>query len=424
MKYLDIRQLLEKDNNNKEWTRNDRKLASLFDDSKAPSKNILDKRSSLLGLCDRIYKVLPPVCWKTERTLAKELGESKRQIAYAKRILQLAGYIKIKLVDNKKYSNKAHCIYKQDSKRVTKVVPDVNWDVLSPYSPAELMKLPKLELLDMFDEANLYYIPLYYPIFLGNGKVICSCRKEDCRFTGKHPVIRYANRDFTDRSVRKRIRNRWQTEDENYNIGLLTKNFAVLDIDPRNQGIQSFALLQEDYGNIHFDAVVKTSDGGFHIYLPHRLKGQTDVLGYRGIDIKSQGGYVVAPTSVHKSGETYEWLSVEKPEPLSEDLLFALNQKSSKKVSEGNNKETTFDVSQIGSGKIEEGNRNDALFKQGIYLLNHGTRFEKLVETLKTVNYTRCKTPLPESEVLAIANSVSRYPVDGIRETEDMGLLP
>jgi hypothetical protein len=425
LKYLDIKKLLETDNKNKEWTRYDKKLAKLFDDSKAPSKARLDKRQQLLGLCDLLYKVLPTrKCWKSERTLAKELGESKRQIAYAKRILQLTGHIKIVEVDNKNYLNKAHHIYKINPRRITPAVPDANLNFLCRYTPAELMELSKLEMLEILDEANLYYIPLYYPQQLGNGKVVCSCRQKYCRFIGKHPVIRYATRDFTNPSVRKRIRRRWQVEDENYNIGILTKNFAVLDVDFRNHGHHSFVLLQEDYGNISFDIVVKTGNG-FHCYLPHRLKGQTNILGYKGIDIKSHGGYVVGPQSIHKSGEMYEWLSLEKPAPLNEDLLSALGKGHTKKIKDQDLKEKSSVISLRNDSEIiEEGCRNDTLFRQGIYLHHHSTPFEKLVEKLKTINQTRCKKPLPEHEVLTIANSISRYEVGRMPQSKDMGLLP
>ena len=85
----------------------------------------------------------------------------------------------------------------------------------------------------------------------------------------------------------------------------------VLDVDPRNGGSESLVQLIAQYGELPKTLVCGTGGGGLHYYFQHpdqfQLKGK--VSGYAGLDIKSDGGYVVAPPSRHHSGGVYRWLS-------------------------------------------------------------------------------------------------------------------
>lgn len=55
-------------------------------------------------------------------------------------------------------------------------------------------------------------------------------------------------------------------------------------------------------------ARVKTGGGGLHIfYAIEGLSIKNRVNIYPGIDIRGEGGYVVAPPSLHASGSRYEW---------------------------------------------------------------------------------------------------------------------
>lgn len=426
MSKIDIKELLEIDNKNKEWTKTDKTLARLFDDSEgAPSELVLNKRKRLLNLCDRLYDSLPvPECWKTELTLANELNESKRQIAYAKRVLQIAGRVQIKLKKHGNYPNKAHCMIKLKPVKIRPVfsVSDVRWDILCRYSPAELTRLSKAELFDIFDEANLNYIPLHYPQYDGRGKVSCSCGNERCRSIGKHPILKFGDLDFSDPSVRKRMRGRWQYYDENYNIAFVTNNFAAIDIDFRHYGHYRLGLLEEDYGEVPKNIVVK-SGNGYHYYVPTRLDCKTAVLGYEGIDIRSRGGYIIAPGSRHKSGKYYEWVSLYEPEPISEDFLYAL---SSDYLGQGKGSGKGSFVKEIleTDHKIYEGQRNDLLFAYAAHLRDQATPFTLLISKLRTVNEFKCVPPLEDYEIRGMAKSVQKYPTRYEKNTLDMGLAP
>jgi Bifunctional DNA primase/polymerase, N-terminal/YspA, cpYpsA-related SLOG family len=77
---------------------------------------------------------------------------------------------------------------------------------------------------------------------------------------------------------------------------------AVVDVDPRNGGQVDPALMTPT-------AAVATGGGGWHLYYRHPGGPLRTVLpGRAGVDVKADGGYVVAPPSVHPgTGRAYRW---------------------------------------------------------------------------------------------------------------------
>jgi predicted P-loop ATPase len=88
------------------------------------------------------------------------------------------------------------------------------------------------------------------------------------------------------------------------NFGVVLKDTdLVIDVDPRNfeKGDNPLQRLSEDLGLVLNTYVVESGGGGLHIY----LKKDKDVCvvkkmkKYQGIDIRTKGGQMVAPTSIH-----------------------------------------------------------------------------------------------------------------------------
>jgi len=77
---------------------------------------------------------------------------------------------------------------------------------------------------------------------------------------------------------------------------------AVIDIDPRNGG-------QIDHELMTPTAAVATGGGGWHLYYRHPGGPLLpDLPGHPGVDVKADGGYTVAPPSVHPgTGKPYQW---------------------------------------------------------------------------------------------------------------------
>jgi hypothetical protein len=137
-----------------------------------------------------------------------------------------------------------------------------------------------------------------------DGERRCACGKEDCASPGKHPRTRNGVKDATTHEARIRA---WWVQWPNANIGVATgRGRIVLDIDPRNGGWESLAELQEEYGPLPATKTAITGGGGRHFW----FSGPSGVGGRvirPGVDLKADGGYVVAPPSVHVSGGTYRW---------------------------------------------------------------------------------------------------------------------
>lgn len=138
----------------------------------------------------------------------------------------------------------------------------------------------------------------------------CSCYLgASCSSAGKHPMI---SSWTTEATHDEGTIERWWTLWPAANIGIATgakSGVFVVDIDPRNDGFNSLDELRERIGELPSTLTVTTGSGGLHFYfkLPVQSEVQCKVALFPGIDIKGEGGMVVAPPSLHKSGNRYEW---------------------------------------------------------------------------------------------------------------------
>jgi hypothetical protein len=82
----------------------------------------------------------------------------------------------------------------------------------------------------------------------------------------------------------------------------LPSGVAVIDIDPRNGGAIDRDLMPPT-------RAVRTGSGGWHLYYRHPGGDLSSKLrDHPGVDIKADGGYVVAPPSIHPSTrQPYRW---------------------------------------------------------------------------------------------------------------------
>ena len=105
---------------------------------------------------------------------------------------------------------------------------------------------------------------------------------------------------------------RWARDYPRANIGIacgLPSNCIVIDLDPRNGSDNSIARLASRKQTFTPTVTARTANGGTHFYYAHEpaLKNSKSVLA-PGIDVKTTGGYVVAPPSVLEGGRKYTWV--------------------------------------------------------------------------------------------------------------------
>jgi len=175
----------------------------------------------------------------------------------------------------------------------------------------------------------------------------------------------------------------------------------VVDIDPRNGGDKSLAVLEEQYGALPATLESKTGGGGRHLFFSCRDRSFRKCTLSPGIDIQSEGAYVVLPPSSHPSGNRYEWLGNSATIPLEpprwfENLLLAA--RSQAKDASG----TTA------ASKIPPGRRNGHLTSSGS-MRHRGMSADAILAALRCENDLRCDPPLQLGELQNIAKSVGRY---------------
>jgi hypothetical protein len=168
---------------------------------------------------------------------------------------------------------------------------------------------PRLEAALFYARRGWPVFPVHYPVKTNTG-FRCSCGKSDCT-SAKHPMTLHGLKDAsTDQSQIKT----WWGKYPEANIGLATgevSGLVVIDVDPRHGGHDSLKAIKR-LGNIPITPTVFTGGGGEHIYLAHpgngtRIKSMAQLGGYDGIDLKADGGYIIAPPSRHVSGGRYAW---------------------------------------------------------------------------------------------------------------------
>jgi KaiC/GvpD/RAD55 family RecA-like ATPase len=160
--------------------------------------------------------------------------------------------------------------------------------------------------------------PLWNPLPDGS----CACTKGAlCERSGKHPLARLAPNGLLDATKDEAIISGWWTSYPNANIAIRCgeeSGLVVLDIDAYRGGVYSFEDLESQHGRVPYSIRAKTGSGGgsSHIYLAHPRDGRrissnaSGKLG-AGLDVKADGGYVVAPPSLHASGGRYIWLDTD-----------------------------------------------------------------------------------------------------------------
>ncbi|MGZ6975079.1 MAG: bifunctional DNA primase/polymerase [Acidimicrobiia bacterium] len=136
----------------------------------------------------------------------------------------------------------------------------------------------------------------------------CHCGRPDCPSAGKHPRVRW-ERYQSIRAADSTVRRWWQRWPD-ANVGVVTgsvSDLVVVDVDPRHGGDATLADLEALEGRLPTTVEAFSGGGGLHLYFAHPgtavLSG---VLG-PGLDVKADGGLVVAPPSRHPSGHRYEW---------------------------------------------------------------------------------------------------------------------
>ncbi|MBZ0269101.1 bifunctional DNA primase/polymerase, partial [bacterium] len=222
------------------------------------------------------------------------------------------------------------------------------------------------------------------------------------------------------------IRDWFEETHRGCDVGIVTgveSGCFVLDVDPANGGEESLDALVAVNGRLPDTVVCQTGGGGAHYYfqMPSgvAVRNAVEIDGRGGLDIRGEGGFVVAPPSVHASGAAYEWelssVLGEVAIAAAPDWLIALVAGSP-----GNGKGNGTSVVQghVSSApiRIPMGSRNSTLTSLAGRLRRDGYESDEIGALLRRVRERRCdglddpKEPFPAEEVDRIARGMDRYP--------------
>lgn len=174
------------------------------------------------------------------------------------------------------------------------------------------------------------------------------------------------------------------------------QGLLVLDVDG-DEGGESLHQLEREHGDLP-ETVRCVTGAGTHYYFRGSARNSVGVLG-PGLDVRGDGGYVIAPPSPHPNGRRYEWDlppdEVELAQAPGWLLVYADNRHNGP-------------APEVGI-EIPQHERNNTLTSLGGSMRRRGMDEAEIHVALGKVNERRCRPPLEDREVQQIARSVARY---------------
>lgn len=224
----------------------------------------------------------------------------------------------------------------------------------------------------------------------------------------KVPAVTNGNKSAT--TDLEAVEEAWTVKPE-CNIGIATGAVSGglvvidVDVDDDEDGYHTLKAWEDEHGALPETATCITGTNGMHLYYrtdrPLRNSAGGKAL---GIDIRADGGHVVAPPSIHPNGREYEFEQYLSDLPIAEadENVLAFIE-----YIQGQRRGRKFEL----PDKAEEGKRNDTVFRFGCSLQEKGYEDGVLIATMHTYNQRNCNPPLPAPEMDKIIESVlSNYP--------------
>jgi hypothetical protein len=225
----------------------------------------------------------------------------------------------------------------------------------------------------------------------------------------KAPLVKWE--EFQRRRAEAAEIEAWFARWPRANVGVVTgavSGLAVLDIDPRHGGDDSLAGWEREHGPLPRTVEAATGGGGRHLYFRAPLPAPRNRVGLaQGIDLRCEGGLVVAPPSLHPSGGRYVWREGRDPANLEvaplpawlERLLVGAGPRAGHPLAHWR---------ALVRGGVAEGARNSTIASLAGHLLWHGADPGVVLELMLAWNRARCRPPLDDDEVARVVASITR----------------
>ena len=232
---------------------------------------------------------------------------------------------------------------------------------------------------------------------------------------GKHPVIsNWQNLATTDL---EQI-DEWWLSYPWANVSIATgeeTGLFVIDVDTRKGG----GLSVDEYDmrtpwGLPQTMKVITGSGGYHLFYTYpdgRFKVGNATNWLDGVDIRGDGGQVIAPPSLHHSGNHYAWaeLWAEGPQPCPDEVVDSIGHIPSRRRGAPSQslRERMPSLTEILLG-VPAGQRNDTLFREACRLRRMLKDEWPAIKVLIGEAARNCNPPVPAEEVDQILRSAAQ----------------
>lgn len=261
-------------------------------------------------------------------------------------------------------------------------------------------------------EQALYYASIGLSVIPVHGMVdgVCTCGKKGCSKPGKHPRIKW-RLSHEKALTESELKALWKRLPGS-NVGIVTgkvSGIAVIDIDGE-EGVESLKEVGLSIPDLPPTPTTMTGGGGYHLIykMPDSTQIKNAVGLLKNVDIRADGGMIIAPPSLHKSGVNYTWVdgrSFRDLDPVDFDFsrLFKLtNGDEGKKTKKKKAKRDWFEKYLNGVG---EGERNSIAARLAGRYFGLGMTQMEVEVMLRAWNQAN-DPPIPVSELNVILDSI------------------
>lgn len=213
----------------------------------------------------------------------------------------------------------------------------------------------------------------------------------------------------------------WWSQHPSHNVGIATGQVSgglvVLDIDADDaKGEDDMNFIREweaAHGELPETVTAITGRGGYHFYYRADAAIGCSVNAELGVDVRADGGFVVAPPSTHPNGNAYEWENHPDDYDVAEaddNVLALIDYVQTNKVQRSGGSGGRFALPE----NIPAGERDDTLFRYACSLQAQGYDDDYIAMAVDAANGERCDPPMTKADVSRIVGSAtSRYDKGG-----------
>jgi hypothetical protein len=318
----------------------------------------MNKKNKISEVALDLYNYMPDLCWMTAANLAKAIRVRKAEIRALLDELEEARLVDIFLFKNGKRSNPRRLI-KKVKKRKPKTYPNL---LNAIYIGFPIYGFDRNSTIEVYLKSNLPVFP-FEPL-------------------GKRPVIDVYS--WSKLNIETKLD--FFFNNPSLNIGLrIPRDICVIDLDTKTEGWTNLSGFQE--------TLTVSTARGFHYYFQSDSVVNVTTAGILpNIDTRCKGSFVVIPPSKHRSGGSYEWFNINKPQSLPIQFRRAWREAHFKT----NKSSGGFHFNE---GIIHEGSRNQTLWRYGRSLRARGFCFSEIEEALILANREYCLPSLPAMEL-------------------------